>query len=506
LSVGTIRAEDVLKTCWGRVEDTPGPADAATAPAITARWIDSKDAAMAMVSHSDFRSHLHSSQQSSPALEGPDRAGAIVPTPPSRSTSLAPRRHLAARLDMAARTDRGRQRADNQDSFLVDRGLGLAMVCDGMGGHAGGARASALAVQAFRKAVHAGQPLIRSYIADHDSRAPVTTQGEILALLQEAADTASRAIHEDALRQAEYTGMGTTLVAVLVLDNHAFLVNVGDSRAYLLRDGVLEQLTRDHTVYDELFHDGDLAADVQRRSGLRNILTRALGIDEHCQPETRVIDLARGDRILLCSDGVSQYFDPPDGTVDELRLQLLETDGESVADGLLGIASVRGGSDDMTVVVLTIGALGDYETDELAALSARHEALSRSALFSALDEHERSRLLALATVRSFEAGQSVVSPDAIDDVYVLLRGAVTVLDPCAGVFELRGGEHIAGVSVPSAAPCAIRAVATRPGELLVIPWQGICRLLRTDPKLADKVLRQSERSGRRNRPETRPRR
>jgi PPM family protein phosphatase len=261
-------------------------------------------------------------------------------------------------IHVAARTDKGRKRADNQDSFLVDPRLGLAVVCDGMGGHVAGARASALAARVFRQAILAGRALIRGYL-DHECPSPVT-QREIIALLREAAAAASRAIYEDAAQHTERAGMGTTLVAVLVLDNHAFIVNVGDSRAYLLRSRAIELLTRDHTAYDELLRSGRLPPGTQPRAGFRNILTRTVGTRETCDADTLVIDVAKGDRILLCSDGVHQYFDTPDGSPDDLRRELLEADGQRVADALIEIANARGGCDDMTALVLTLGTLGDH--------------------------------------------------------------------------------------------------------------------------------------------------
>jgi len=146
------------------------------------------------------------------------------------------------------------------------------------------------------------------------------TKREICDLLREGAAAASRAVYEDATRHTQRAGMGTTLVAVLVLDNHAFIVNVGDSRAYLLRNGALELLTRDHTAYDELLRSGQLPPGTQPRAGFRSILTRTVGTHETCDADTLVFDVAKGDRLLLCSDGVHQYFDAPDGSLDDLQL------------------------------------------------------------------------------------------------------------------------------------------------------------------------------------------
>ena len=156
--------------------------------------------------------------------------------PTSARVSIAARSELRPVIDMAAATDKGRARAQNQDNFLIDPALGLAVVCDGMGGHAAGGLASAIAVQSFREAILARKQLLRDYIDCENAPAEVTKQ-EVASLLQLAASAASRAVHQEASRDAAQRGMGTTLVAVLVLNNHAFVVNVGDSRAYISRQG-----------------------------------------------------------------------------------------------------------------------------------------------------------------------------------------------------------------------------------------------------------------------------
>jgi serine/threonine protein phosphatase PrpC len=415
----------------------------------------------------------------------------VPPAPRSPGVSLAPRRHLAVKTALGARTAKGRERADNQDSFLVDPRLGLAVLCDGMGGHAAGARASTLAARVFRQAILAGKALIRAYI-DPACPEPVTKR-EISDLLREAAAAASRAVYEDATRHVQRAGMGTTLVAVLVLDNHAFIVNVGDSRAYLLRGAALEQLTRDHTVYDELIRTGRLPPGTQPRAGFRNILTRAVGTSETCDADTLVLDVAKGDRILLCSDGVHQYFDAPDGSLDDLQHELLEADGQRVADALIEIANERGGCDDMTALVLTIGALGDYEADDLDALATRYDAFARSPLFATLNERERSSILGLTEARSFQPGETIIDPEAIGgDLYILLRGAVTVDGPGTGMFELDQGQQVASTAWLDAKRRSTRAVATEPTELLVLPRQGLFALFQSDPELADRLLRQIE--------------
>jgi len=156
--------------------------------------------------------------------------------PTSARFSIAVRSDVRPSVEMTAATHAGRVRSENEDHFLLDRQLGLAVVCDGMGGHAAGALASALAVRVFRDAVLSGRETLLDYV-DCENAPVEVTKNDVAHLLQLAANEASRVVHDEARRDAQKRGMGTTLVAVLVLNYPAFIVNVGDIHAYLLRQG-----------------------------------------------------------------------------------------------------------------------------------------------------------------------------------------------------------------------------------------------------------------------------
>jgi CRP-like cAMP-binding protein len=161
---------------------------------------------------------------------------------------------------------------------------------------------------------------------------------------------------------------------------------------------------------------------------------------------------------------------------------------------LVDVANARGGCDDMTAIVLTLGALGDYDTHELGALAGRYQALERSPLFSMLNEQERSSVLELAEVRSFEPGETIIGPDAIGgDSFVLLRGSVRVEQRATGTYELALGQLVVTESWMNAGQSSTRAVALAPSELLVLPRQELFRLFRTDSDLAEKILRHTVR-------------
>jgi len=180
-------------------------------------------------------------------------------------------------LRYSAVTDVGRQREHNEDNFLVDKKLSLFIVCDGMGGHAAGEVASALAVRVIHEELKRESDLLQDYVAAKTGVDRVTKR-DITNMLEFAVNRASARVHAEAMRDPSKRGMGTTLVMLLVLGQQGFITYCGDSRVYLLRDGVLEQVTEDHTVYNELIRRKklprerieEIAPKNARRRGLRS--------------------------------------------------------------------------------------------------------------------------------------------------------------------------------------------------------------------------------------------
>jgi PPM family protein phosphatase len=414
--------------------------------------------------------------------------GPATLAPTSARVCIAARSEVRPPVDMAAATDKGQTRAHNEDNFLIDPAFGLAVVCDGMGGAAGGAVASLLAVQAFRQAIVAHKQTLRDYI-DCENAPAAINKHDILHLLQLAANAASRAVFQEASRDLSKRGMGTTLVAVLVLNNHAFVVNVGDSRAYISRQGELEQLTRDHNVFNELIRRRKVPAGSARELASKHALTRAVGVYEHCEADTLVIDVAEGDRLLLCSDGLYRYFEGSDGSTDELRLALLGDDAQQVADELVEHANLRGGKDNITAVTVTLGRMGDYDPRVLSSLIAKRKVLAASPLFALLDERELLRVLALTEVQRCYPGSVIIEQDTLGaEMYLVLSGFVGVYRAEALVAELQAGEHFGEMALLRNRPRSAHARALTMTELLVIPRESFYSLLRSEPELGMKLL------------------
>lgn len=229
------------------------------------------------------------------------------------------------------KTDVGRRREVNEDSFLVHEPL--FVVADGMGGHVAGDIASSTAIDTIKEQSSSAR-----------AEDPNTLAELVLA--------ANSRIWEKAESDSTLRGMGTTCTLLLLDSSKAQFAHVGDSRAYLLRGGTLTQITEDHTLVGRMVKEGRLSADDAERHPQRSIVTRALGVDSEVEVDLLTVDVVEGDRILICSDGLSSMIDFD--TIASLLTQ--ESDPQVAAERLVDAANEAGGEDNITVVIVDIGA------------------------------------------------------------------------------------------------------------------------------------------------------
>ena len=240
---------------------------------------------------------------------------------------------MDARLLSAAGSHVGRVRASNQDSGYA--GTHLFMVADGMGGHAGGDVASSLATQAV------------TAVADELFDSPETAQHELVNAIIAGSSELSEAVRE----HPELAGMGTTVSAMVRHGNKMVIAHIGDSRIYLLRDGVLDQITTDHTFVQRLVETGRITADEALGHPRRNVLMRVLGDFENAPIiDSTILDTQPGDRWLLCSDGLCGYV--PENTI--ARIMLEHPDAGEATTELIQAALDRGAPDNVTVVIVGV--------------------------------------------------------------------------------------------------------------------------------------------------------
>ncbi|MDX2093107.1 MAG: protein phosphatase 2C domain-containing protein [Kofleriaceae bacterium] len=242
-------------------------------------------------------------------------------------------------------------RDHNEDSAHMEAARGFFIVADGMGGHAAGEVASAMAVQTVRESLAKAADEIEAF-----KRAPSDAgRRAIVQLLQNAVLSAHQAVFQRGQAEPDKAGMGTTLDVVLVAGPEAFVAHVGDSRTYLVRDGKPSQITTDHTVAEVLVIEGKLTIEEAQVSPLRTILVNAIGVSADVGVEMAHVTLKRADRLLLCSDGLHDYF-PAD---DEIAQRLsADAPGKALAE-MVELAKQRGGHDNITGIVVQIFDVDD---------------------------------------------------------------------------------------------------------------------------------------------------
>ena len=243
-------------------------------------------------------------------------------------------------------SDTGRSRQNNEDAVGEDRDLGLLVLADGMGGYNAGEVASGIAVTTVVDTVRKEWPNLQ-----HGEVDPETGYSREALLLRQAVELAHSTIHQVAQSQPQCAGMGTTIVVCLMHDDRASIAYVGDSRLYRLRGETLEQITRDHTLLEELVARGHYSREDATKLVRRNIVTRALGVEPNVQVDLIEDPLAVGDVLLLCSDGLTDMLD--DATI-ALTLKQFAANLQEVAQKLVEAANARGGKDNVSVALARI--------------------------------------------------------------------------------------------------------------------------------------------------------
>ena len=240
------------------------------------------------------------------------------------------------RLVSTGRTDKGRKRNNNQDSiFVSDKPVGplpnLYIVADGMGGHAAGDFASRYAIR---------------IVIDFVSKSTVANP---ISLLRRALVYASNELYKESEKDKDKMGMGTTMVASVIMDDKLYVANIGDSRLYIINDDI-KQVTMDHSLVEELIRSGQLERNKGRNHPEKNIITRAMGSRDEAMPDFFELDIKEGDKILMCSDGLSNMVED-----DEIKDIVQENQVlDQAVSSLISRANYYGGNDNISVIIISI--------------------------------------------------------------------------------------------------------------------------------------------------------
>ncbi len=240
-------------------------------------------------------------------------------------------------MKISSKSDIGMKRTSNQDSFSAGElcDAAWAVVCDGMGGANGGNVASSVAVKTISDCI------LNAYHSGMKSTA-------VSAMLESAIIAANINIYDEAVDNPDLQGMGTTVVAAIYMSDHAIIAHAGDSRAYVYYNGSTRQITRDHSIVQNMLEKGELTPDEAQKDPRKHVITRALGVNEDIDVEFSEVELPMGSVLILCTDGLSNFVAPEEIT------EIIENNSfDDCAELLISAANKAGGSDNITVIIMS---------------------------------------------------------------------------------------------------------------------------------------------------------
>ena len=374
----------------------------------------------------------------------------------------------------SAQTHPGKKRSQNEDALLALPEYGLFVVADGVGGRAAGEVASALTIETFREAA----PSLHAAIGRYEQKREWASRNEVLEALDAVCQRASQRVYEASEAQGK-RGMTTTLVCTLVGAGAAFVAHVGDSRAYLLRDGLIRQLTEDHSMVNELVRTGQMTYEEAKRSRYRSVITRAIGLYPTVQADLMSIEVMPGDRVVLNSDGLS---DPvPSDTIEALACQ---DDVDTATDKLLLAALDAGGPDNITVILVEPEATAQTE-----AARARAQVMQDLFLFEGLPFHARLRVSRICREFVFLDGQDLVSEGSTGDaMYVIVQGTTRVSRSGVQLATLGAGEHFGELGLLEDHTRTATVQGASYGSAIVIRRDELKEFCQREPTLGNQIL------------------
>lgn len=379
-------------------------------------------------------------------------------------------------------SDVGRVRSENEDSFLVDDENGLYIVCDGLGGHAAGKFASETTVTHIAEYLSARLPQTLSSQPWHDHHA------RTIAVIQGALREAGAHLIQLAQQNQELSGMGTTATVVKRIGNKLVMAHVGDSRLYLFRRGELHQLSKDHTVAQELYDHGVLTADQALHSPHAHILTRSIGQIDVVIVDTLCFELLPGDICLLCSDGFSNAIDD-----NEELVGLLESAApEQLVHNLVNLAKEKDGSDNITVVMIE-ACEGDEEKNKerqrQESVYLQLDTLRQIILFQDLSLTELLKVMDHVTLLECDPGWKAISEGDIDQsLYVIISGTFSVDTNGTRLTELSPGSHFGEMALVGDEPRSATVTAISAAQILTIKREDFLSIIKDDSGLGVKML------------------
>lgn len=375
------------------------------------------------------------------------------------------------------RTDVGRTRHNNEDSYLKDPAHGIYLVADGMGGHAAGEVASQTASEVVSRVLTENHTLYEGL----DTSSPAADWDSLIALIENAFQQASETVANMAAQDPEKAGMGTTMTMLLTVGSKGLMAHVGDSRLYLVRDGKLYQLSEDHSYVGEMIRKGRMTEAEGRMSPFANLLTRAVGLQPQVQVDTLLFDMLPGDTYLLSSDGLHDAFDDP----EQMLPLLSHEDGPSIVRSLIDAANEKYGKDNISaVVVRTSGNLEEHDD-----VSLQFQALQQTYLFRYVTYEEMLRVVSAIQFHDAQPSEVLFNEGEVgSELYILLAGSVIISKEGRLLRELGPGGHFGEMAIVDRAPRSATAIVQEPSRLMMLGQEGFYAIIRNEPRIAVKML------------------
>ncbi len=393
----------------------------------------------------------------------------------SQTFEDAERKH-SMQIDAVTHTDIGRTREQNEDCQLIDRGIGLFIICDGMGGHAAGEVAS---TQAARMTAEK----IREHV-DEINRVTAKPGGhfKVVKIVADAVRVACRHLYAMACSESECAGMGTTLTLLMIRNDKAILAHAGDSRLYLVRDKELHMLSNDHTLAEEFARQSSEPIDPAVYRKFSNVLTRSLGPQESVDVETLLFDILPADRFLICSDGLSNYFTEE----AELVRLLLDDDFDSIPRRLTEIANSRGGNDNITSIVLRARADDSTPSSDTGRYI---ELLKTTFLFENLPLKRLMRLVNISAVQSYSKDEWIIQEgDERSGLFIVVDGQCRLAQADGNMIVVSEGHCFGETALACGGNFLIQVRSITDVKLLHIPREAFHTLTRRYPRLGRRLL------------------
>lgn len=371
-------------------------------------------------------------------------------------------------------TDVGCVRQRNDDTYIVDPDLGLAVVADGIGGMHRGDIAASIACRVVREQLRRHRRDLEAFIADPASY----KRDRVEDRLREAVQAANTEVFAAGEALSPGRGMGCTLEAALVLGRTAFVAHVGDARTYFVRAGHARQITEDHSVVAEKVRRGVMTAEQAKVAPSRNLITRAVGNLPTLRVDTMVMSFAEGDRLVLVSDGVTRY-------IEDAELGVLCHSGDPACPGdVVGLARSRGGADNITTVVVA-----GHPDLALPIAAVDLDELRRSWLLEGLTGRELRRVAEVVEKRTVKSGRVLFREGTIgDELFIVLEGQVTITSGGRTLATCGPGDVLGEVALLDPPARSATALVTLPARLAVISRHGFEQLLREDEGVASRIL------------------